>query len=169
MPASSLNPRVDSRNPWTVGGVPSPADGHADTVRHRVRRLAALALLMSLYLIGVLDANGGSAILEGLLLVALLAGWLWLPGLRERQTVAAIAWLVAAAAVAVPIAAGLGGGRAWFDYRAWSALGSGAGETAFSWDQTYGSIPWSRSQRTMFTVRAPRAGLWKVTTLGVVP
>jgi hypothetical protein len=148
-----------------IGCVPSPADGHADTVGHRLRRLGALAVLISLYVIGVLDANGGSAILEGLLLLALLTGWLWLPELRARQTVAAFAWLTAAGAVAVPIAAGLGGGRAWFDYRAWNLLGSGAGQTAFTWDQTYGPIPWARSQRTMFTVRAPRSGLWKVTTL----
>jgi transglutaminase-like putative cysteine protease len=148
-----------------IGCVPSPADGHADTVRHRLRRLGALAVLMSLYVIGVLDANGGSAILEGLLLLALLAGWLWLPALRARQTVAAFAWLTAAGAAAVPLAAGLDGGRAWFDYRAWNLLGAGAGETAFSWDQTYGPIPWSRSQRIMFSVRAPRPGLWKVTTL----
>ena len=52
----------------------------------------------------------------------------------------------------------------WFDYRAWNLLGSQRAGV-FAWDQAYGPIPWSRSPRTMFTVRTGAPGLWKVTTL----
>jgi protein-glutamine gamma-glutamyltransferase len=148
-----------------LGCLPSPVAGRASAVRRGIRRLSALALLMTLYVVGVLDSNGGSATAEGLALLALLVAWLWLPGLRARRTVAGLAWLAVAGGVAAGVAGALGGGQAWFDYRSWNLLGSGGTRTAFSWDQTYGPIPWSRSPGTMFTVRTARAGFWKVTTL----
>jgi transglutaminase-like putative cysteine protease len=145
---------------WPAGGSNPTA-----AVRYGIRRVGALALLVALYLVGVIDSGAGSAIIDGLLLLALVVGWLWLPGLGARRVLPAVAWLAAAGAVAAVVAGELAGGQAWFDYRGWDLLGAGAQATAFTWDQTYGPIPWSRSQRTMFTVRASMPGLWKVTTL----
>ena len=133
--------------------------------RYRIRRLGALALLLALYVTGVLDSSGGSATLEGLLLLGLIAGWLWMPGLRARRMLAAVAWLAVAGAVAAVVSGSLAGGQAWLHYRAWNLLGAGTQSTAFSWDQTYGPIPWARSQSVMFTVRSRSPQLWKVTTL----
>jgi transglutaminase-like putative cysteine protease len=79
--------------------------------------------------------------------------------------VAAVVWTAAAGAVAALLASGVAGGQAWLDYRAWDLLGATDASTAFSWDQTYGRIAWSRSQRVMFTVRAAGPQLWKTTTL----
>ena len=132
---------------------------------YRIRRLGALALLLALYVTGVLDSSGGSATLEGLLLLGLIAGWLWMPGLRARRMLAAVAWLAVAGAVAAVVSGSLAGGQAWLHYRAWNLLGAGTQSTAFSWDQTYGPIPWARSQSVMFTVRSRSPQLWKVTTL----
>ncbi len=145
---------------WPAGD----GNPHA-ALRHALRQLAALALLLTLYVIGVLDSNGGSATVDGLLVLVLMVGWLWLPGLRARRVVAALAWLASAGVVAAVLVGQLAGRQAWFDYRAWDVLGVGPGTTAFSWDQTYGPIPWSRSQRTMFTVHTRGPLLWKVTTL----
>ena len=51
------------------------------------------------------------------------------------------------------------------NYRAWNLLGASSPGAVFGWDQTYGPITWSRSQRVMFTVRASGPQLWKTTTL----
>jgi transglutaminase-like putative cysteine protease len=148
-----------------VGFWPAERSTPAAGIRLRIRRLGALALLLALYVVGVLDSSRGSATVEGVLLLALVVGWLWLPGLRARRVVAAIAWLVTAGAVAAFLAADLAGNQPWIDYRAWDLLGAGDVSVAFSWDQTYGPIRWSRSQRAMFIVHAAGSQLWKVTTL----
>src|SRR5436190_7288408 len=148
-----------------LGFWPAGNAGRWRALRFGLRQIAALVLLLALYVIGVLDSNGGSATGEGMLLLGLVAAWLWLPGLRARRVTAAVAWMAAAAALAAPIVGLLEGGQPWLNYRAWGLLGTGGPGTAFSWDQTYGPIRWSRSRRTMFTVSAARPQLWKTTTL----
>ncbi len=143
-----------------------PADsGPATRVGYGIRRVGALALLLGLYVMGVIDSNGGSVTVEGLLLLAFVVGWLWLPGLRGGRVLAALLWLGAAGVIAAVLVTDIPGSQAWFNYRAWDLFGSGQSSAAFSWDQTYGPIPWSRSERTMFTVRSQAPLLWKVTTL----
>ncbi|MBV9798111.1 MAG: transglutaminase domain-containing protein [Solirubrobacterales bacterium] len=144
---------------WPTGGRP------ATSVVFGIRRVCALALLLVLYVMGVIDSNGGSVTVEGLLLLALVVAWLWLPGLRGRRVLAALVWLGAAGLLAAILVTDVPGSQSWFNYRAWDLFGSGQTSTAFAWDQTYGPIPWSRSERTMFTVRSPAPLMWKVTTL----
>jgi protein-glutamine gamma-glutamyltransferase len=144
---------------------PPRGGGSSAGLRWGVRQITALALLLAVYVIGVIDSNGGAAAAEGLLLLMLVAAWLWLPGLRARRLPSALVWLAAAGGAAALLVGPFGGGQAWLNYRSWNLLGTGAPGVAFSWDQSYGPIRWSRSQRTMFTVRAPRSQLWKTTTL----
>ena len=92
-------------------------------MRFGLRQIAALVLLLALYVIGVLDSNGGSATGEGMLLLGLVAAWLWLPGVRARRVAAAVAWMAAAGALAAPIVGSLEGGQPWLNYRAWGLLG----------------------------------------------
>lgn len=159
-----LVPAVVGVGAAALGFWPARLGGSLAAVRYNVRQIVALALLLALYVIGVIDSNGGAAVAEGLLLLALVAGWLWLPGVRARRLPSALGWLVVAGAAAAVLVGPLGGGQAWLDYRAWDLLGSGRG-IAFSWDQSYGPITWSRSDRSMFTVSAPTSQLWKTTTL----
>jgi transglutaminase-like putative cysteine protease len=133
--------------------------------RYAVKRLAAPALLVTLYVVGGIDSDWGSTTLWGAALLLCLIGWLWLPSVRRGQVGPALAWVLAAGALAAVLASPLGNGQAWLDYRSWDLFPTQPSRTAFSWDQTYGPIPWSRSQAVMFTVRAPNAQLWKVTTL----
>ncbi len=144
---------------------PAERGNPAAAARHAIRRVLALALLLTLYVLGVLDSLGGSATVEGLLLMVLVVGWLWLPRLRAPAASAVLAWLASAGVLSAALASQLGTSQSWLNYRAWNLLGARAGSTAFSWDQTYGPITWSRSQRTMFTVRASTPMLWRVTTL----
>ncbi len=148
-----------------MGFWPAGRDGRATALRYDARRITALALLLAAYVIGVIDANGGGVVAEGLVLLVLVAAWLWLPGLGARRLPSALGWLCVAGAAAALLVGPLGGGQAWLNYRAWNLLGAGVRGIPFSWDQSYGPILWSRSQRTMFTVRAPGPELWKTTTL----
>ena len=135
------------------------------TLVYGLRQLGALALLLTLYVTGVVDGPGGSATVDGILLFGLLAAWLWLPDLRPGRVVRALAWLVPAGAIAAVLASQLVVGQSWLDYRAWDLLGTPRPEIAFNWDQTYGPLTWPRSRTVMFTVRAATPQLWKLTTL----
>jgi protein-glutamine gamma-glutamyltransferase len=148
-----------------LGFWPARSDNRSAAVRYGARQLVALTLLLALYVLGVVDSNGGWATGEGLLLLALLAAWLWLPRVRSRRLGGALAWLAAAGALAAALAGPLGGAQAWLNYRAWNLLGASEPGDAFAWDQTYGPITWSRSERAMFTVRASGPQLWKTATL----
>ena len=143
---------------------PESGRGRAAALRRGARQSAAFGLLAALYVTGVLDSHDDLMTLEGLALLALVAAWLWLPALYGRHLVAATAWVVLAGAAGALLTAPIASRQPWFDYRAWNPLGSPR-LGVFAWDQTYGPIPWSRSQGTMFTVRTGAPGLWKVTTL----
>jgi transglutaminase-like putative cysteine protease len=150
---------------------PAHGRGTVATARRAVRQFAALALLLALYVDGVIDGPAGSATAEGLVLLALIAAWLWLPaegraradGGRLRWPVA-VAWLAAGGAAAALLAGSLASRNPWLNYRAWELFGPGPG-TAFTWEQTYGPIHWSRGQQVMFTVKGSAPQLWKTTTL----
>ena len=148
-----------------LGFWPARPRGSTAALRWGIRQITALALLLAVYVIGVIDSNGGAAAAEGLLLLMLVAAWLWLPGLRARRLPSALVWLAGAGAAAALLVGPMGGGQAWLNYRSWNLLGTATPGVAFSWDQSYGPIRWSRSERTMFTVRAPSSQLWKTTTL----
>ena len=112
------------------------------------RRIAALALLLAAYVLGLLDSDGGSVAVEGLLLLVLIWMWLWRPEIGRRRSAAAVGWLAAAGALAALLAPQLAGGQGWLGYRTWNLLGTTDRRISFSWDQTYGPLPWARSQRT---------------------
>ena len=131
-----------------LGFWPIASRHRAAALRYRIRQVVALVLLLGLYVVGVVDSGPGSITVEGVLLLALVVAWLWLPGLRRRRVNAALGWLAAAGALAAVLAGLIGTRQAWLDYRAWDLLGTGQNGVSFSWDQSYGPITWSRSQRT---------------------
>jgi len=157
--------RLAIRVPLVVLPLAAAAIGFWPGRRLEARRVAALALLLTLYVLGVIDSNDRAFTLEGLALVVLVAAWLWLPGMRRRRAGAALAWLGLAGALAAVLATGLGNRPPWLDYRGWNLLGLRTAGTTFAWDETYGPISWPRTNRVMFTVRAARRQFWKVTTL----
>ena len=148
-----------------IGFWPKGRPRRGADLRYGIRQLAALVLLLTVYVLGVLDSGEHAIATDGLLLLALVVAWLWLPQLSGRRSAAALAWLAAAGVLAVVVTDQLGSDQSWLNYRAWDLLGSGTQGVAFSWDQSYGPITWSRAERTMFTVTAPRPQLWKITTL----
>lgn len=139
--------------------------GRLAGVRAGVRRVAAIALLLGVYVLGLLDSDGGSVTVEGLILFVLVGAWFWPVQIRRRRGAAAFGWVAIAGAAAAALTGELAGAQPWLDYRGWNLLGTPNPGVSFSWDQTYGPLRWSRSERTMFTVSAPRSQLWKTTTL----
>jgi protein-glutamine gamma-glutamyltransferase len=144
---------------------PPRMQGRLAAVRAWVRRLAALVLLLLIYVLGLLDSNGGSVTAEGLLVLVLVVAWWWRPPWHRRRAAAALAWLVTAGAAAVVATGVVATDHAWLGYRGWNLLGTAENGISFSWNQTYGPLRWSRSALTMFTVTTGRPQLWKTTTL----
>ena len=128
----------------------------------RARRLAALSVLIAIFLAGVANETGAAWRVQGIVLLLLIAAWLWLPRLRAADVPRAGRWLLACVVGALALAPTLSAGRPWIDYHAWNPL---AVATTFQWDQLYGPIPWSRSTATMFEVTESRPQLLRVTSL----
>jgi transglutaminase-like putative cysteine protease len=127
-------------------------------------RMAALVLLVALFAWSLADRTPGGQVGRGLVLLILIAAWLWLPRLRARDAAGAAIALGVAALVAMPVAAKLDRSVGWFDYRNWHLLSAKSGLT-YSWDQTYGPINWPRHGTTLLFVRSDQPYYWKAETL----
>ncbi len=127
-------------------------------------RATALVLLVALFGVALAERTPNAPARRGLVLLLLIAAWLWLPRVRARDAAAAGMALGAAAVVALPVAAKLDGAMGWFDYRNWRVLSAQGGVT-YSWDQTYGPINWPRRGATLLFVKADRPYYWKAEAL----
>ncbi|MGI9557990.1 MAG: transglutaminase domain-containing protein [Solirubrobacterales bacterium] len=126
--------------------------------------LLGLAVLVLLYAVPATENPSSAPLIGGLALFALVAAWLWLPGLRNREAGTAIALVAIAAAVALPLSTQLEDAEGFIDYRnwAWSADDEG---TTFSWDHSYGPIDWPRDDRIVLRVESEEPHYWKLATL----
>jgi transglutaminase-like putative cysteine protease len=127
-------------------------------------RMAALVLLIALFAMSLAESTPGGQVGRGLLLLVLVAAWLWLPRLRARDAAGAAVALGIAGLVAMPVAAALDRDMGWFDYRNWRFLSAKGGLT-YSWDQTYGPINWPRHGTTLLFVKSDAPYYWKTETL----
>jgi hypothetical protein len=127
----------------------------------RVRPLVSLAILIALLVAGEVNQPGAAWRVQGLMLLGLLAAWLWLPVLEGRDVTRAACWLLACAVPALLLAPSLSAVGPWIGLRSEPAPVT----DSFQWDQTYGPIPWSRSTATMFEIAEPQPALLKVTSL----
>jgi hypothetical protein len=128
--------------------------------------MAALVILVVTYGVGATVSPPGAPLLHGLFLLALVAAWLWLPGLGGRQAMAAATLVAAAGLLALPVASRLDGGRPWLDYRSWDWTGSAsaAGES-FDWNHTYGPLDWTRTGQTLLEVTSDTPYYWRTAEL----
>jgi transglutaminase-like putative cysteine protease len=130
-----------------------------------VMRWCALALLLVAYGTGVTALGLGGWALRGAALLAVIAGWLWLPRLRPRDTWRAAAAVIGCGLLALPLAASFDRSQPWLDYRHWNWFERTAAGTRFAWDHSYGPISWSRSGVTLLQVKARQPHYWKAETL----
>jgi protein-glutamine gamma-glutamyltransferase len=126
-------------------------------------RFAALLTLVALYATAVAVNAPSSPLLRGLLLLALIAAWLWLPLLRARDLLLAAGLVVVAGAIALPAAARLDGSSPWIDYSNWTWTNEQG--VAYRWNHSYGPLDWPRDGSTMFAVESDQPHYWKAIAL----
>ena len=129
-----------------------------------VLRGIALVILIVFYGMALAERAPAGQIGRGIVLLLLIAAWLWLPRLRMRDAGAAGVVVIAAALVALPVAAKLDSSKGWIDYRNWRVLGNTAGVN-YSWNANYGPINWPRRGTTLLYMQASRPLYWKAETL----
>ncbi|HZG49234.1 MAG TPA: transglutaminase-like domain-containing protein [Thermoleophilaceae bacterium] len=134
--------------------------------RRAAAPLRALGLLVLLLLYGtaVTEHDPGQPLLRGLVLLLLVAAWLWLPRMPAREAALGAAVVGCVGVLALPLAAGLDGERPWWDYRAWNLFGGGK-TVSFDWSHQYGPLDWPRKGTTLLNVVADRPHYWKAQTL----
>jgi transglutaminase-like putative cysteine protease len=131
-----------------------------------LRRTLALILIVAAYTVAVTVSPPGAPVVHGLVLLLLVAAWLWLPVLGRRDALAATGLVLSAGALALPAAAQLDGQHPWLDYRnwdwTWSAVDRGE---SFSWDHSYGPIDWPRTGQTLLEVKSDVPHYWRSVVL----
>ncbi len=127
-------------------------------------RAAGLVVLLVLYGTAVTEYDPGEPALRGLVLLVLVAAWLWLPRLPPREAALGAAVVASVGVLSLPLAAALDGEHAWWDYRAWSWFGDGKAVT-FDWTHEYGPLDWPREGTTLLNVKADRPHYWKAQAL----
>jgi transglutaminase-like putative cysteine protease len=129
-----------------------------------VLRAAGLGVLLALYVVAVAERDPGEPLLRGIALLLLVAAWLWLPRLGNRDALAGAGLVLSLGALSLPVAAALDSERPWWDYEAWTWLGNGKTIT-FDWTHRYGPLDWPREGTTLLNVRSDRSHYWKAETL----
>ena len=129
-------------------------------------RIASLVVLVAAYATAATVNPPAMALWHGLVLLVLVAAWLWLPGLGRRDALAGGALVLAAGAIGLPLAARLDGGHPWFDWRSWDwAWSRIEGGESFSWDQSYGPLDWPRSGKALLEVKSAAPHYWRTAVL----
>jgi transglutaminase-like putative cysteine protease len=122
-----------------------------------------LAAVLVLYGVAVTEHDPGAPLPRGLVLLALVGAWLWLPRLRGREAAVGAAVVASFGLFAMPVAAKLDSGRALVDYRSWTLFGGK--DITFDWNHSYGPLDWPRDGTTLLNVDSDRPLYWKAETL----
>ncbi len=127
-------------------------------------RWLALGVLVAAYGVAVILYAPALALLNGIILLALIAAWLWAPSLPgPRVGLAGIAVGIAGI-IAAPVAAAMDRSDPILDYRSWSWTGA-TPSVEFDWDHTYEPLDWPRDGTPMLDVRADAPHYWRAAVL----
>ncbi len=105
--------------------------------------------------------------LQGLLLFALLAAFVWGERIRAGGAWAAVAIAALAGIAGAVIAPGLDQHKPWFNYEALAGTLSPTHVETFSWQQQYGPLRWPRTGHQVMAIKAARPEYWKAENLDV--
>lgn len=130
-----------------------------------LRRAGAALPLVALAAVPATLARPRFPYLDGLVLFALLAAFMWGERIGRRRLPAALGLCLAAAVAGMIMAPGLERHQPWLNYRALTgSLAPGSVDT-FDWSQRYGPINWPRRGRTVLEIRAASSEYWKAENL----
>ena len=105
--------------------------------------------------------------LQGLLLLLLVAAFMWAERLGRRDLRAVLAVGAAACAAAMLLAPRLQPRAAWVDYQGLAGSFAPSNVETFDWSQRYGPIDWPRTGRAVLEVRTAHPDYWKAEDLDV--
>jgi Transglutaminase-like superfamily len=126
----------------------------------------ALVVLVAAYGLSVTLSAPNLPALRGLILFALIAAWIWVPGLDRRGRRVAVGLLAVAGLAAVPFAARLDAAGPWLDYSNWDWGSTPLDKTeSFDWNHTYGPLDWSRDGRSLLVVGSKAPHYWSTEIL----
>ncbi|MFZ0039722.1 MAG: transglutaminaseTgpA domain-containing protein, partial [Solirubrobacteraceae bacterium] len=129
------------------------------------RRAAAALPLVALAVVPSTLVRPQFPYLQGVLLFALLAAFVWGERLRDQAVPAALMVTAVVAIGSAIIAPRIDEHRAWVDYRAWAGTAVHHRVDTFAWNQSYGPLRWPRTGHVVMTVTAQHAEYWKAEDL----
>ena len=130
------------------------------------RSIAGLTILVAAYGTAATLSPPTAPLLQGLLLFALVAGWLWLPLIRRRNAAMGLGLIAVAGALALPLCSRTMGGEPLLDYTHWDLSANSSGGTEFfSWNHDYGPLGWPRRGQRLLIVRSPEPHYWRTAVL----
>jgi transglutaminase-like putative cysteine protease len=121
----------------------------------------AAATLVGLYAAAIAQGQPDTPLVSGLLLMGGVAALVFGPRARAGAILPALAMLLVAASVSVPLAARLPATNPLIDYNTLAA----GDDATFDWDHTYGPLDWPRHGELVFKVSSDQPHYWKATTL----
>jgi hypothetical protein len=129
------------------------------------RRAAAALPLLALAIVPSTLVHPQLPYLQGFVLFALLAAFMWGERLRRDGAAAALAVAAVAGVLGALVAPRIDSHRPWIDYRSWTGTLARSHIDTFNWNQTYGPLRWPRSGHQVLTVRARTGDYWKAEDL----
>ncbi len=129
------------------------------------RRAAAALALTALAVVPSTLVRPEWPYLQGLLLFALLAAFLWGERVRRPAAASALVMVTLAGVAGAIVAPGIDQGKPWVDYRAWTGMLVRQHVDSFDWNQTYGPLRWPRNGHEVLTVQARTGDYWKAADL----
>ncbi len=129
------------------------------------RRAAAALPLLALAVVPSTLVRPQLPYLQGFVLFALLAAFMWGERLRRDGAATALAVAAVAGVVGALVAPRIDTHKAWIDYRSWAGTLVKTHVDRFNWNQTYGPLRWPRTGHQVLTITARTADYWKAEDL----
>jgi transglutaminase-like putative cysteine protease len=132
--------------------------------RPRSTRLAGVGVLVAAWATAAAADPTGESLLFGIVLLALIAAWLWLPSLSTGAALTGARLLGVAGLAALPLAAILDADEPWLDYTSWNLSGASA-TVDFRWDHSYGPLDWPRDGTPLLEIESNEPHYWRAVVL----
>ncbi len=127
-------------------------------------RLAGVGVLVAGWATAAAADPTSESLLFGIVLLALIAAWLWLPSLSTGAALTGARLLGLAGLAALPLAAILDADEPWLDYTGWNFSGASA-TVDFRWDHSYGPLDWPRDGTPLLEIESADPHYWRAVVL----